>query len=203
MFEEAGFFALGLAVGFSGALAPGPMLVATIGESVRSGWLAGPKVVAGHLVVELGLILVIAFGIGTGSLPSGGLIHLIGGAALIAFGILTLRESRNARLEGAGGPDGSPYVAGFLTTIANPYFWIWWFSIGAALFISGISAGLPGAVCFILGHWSADLSWYTLVSGAVHRGRAFLEPARYRTLLTVCGLFLVLFGVSYIFGIFQ
>jgi threonine/homoserine/homoserine lactone efflux protein len=117
------------------------------------------------------------------------------GLALIVFGILTLRESRIASLDAAGpGPAGNPYLAGIVTSVTNPYFWIWWLTIGSVLLLAALSGGVALAIVFMAGHWAADLGWYTLVSSAVHHGRTVLSPKAYRVTLALCGIFLVLFG---------
>jgi len=55
--------ALGFFIGLSGALAPGPTLIATINASVRGGWTMGPKVTLGHMLVELLMVILIVAGI--------------------------------------------------------------------------------------------------------------------------------------------
>jgi threonine/homoserine/homoserine lactone efflux protein len=44
---------IGFSVGLTGAMAPGPMLFATIESSLKTGWSAGPKVVFGHAILEV------------------------------------------------------------------------------------------------------------------------------------------------------
>lgn len=53
---------LGFSVGLTGALVPGPMLFATIEISLKKGWLAGPQVVFGHMLVEAMLYMLILLG---------------------------------------------------------------------------------------------------------------------------------------------
>ena len=126
-------------------------------------------------------------------------IALVGGLALIAFGILTIRESKSATMASAGdGSHTNPYLAGILTSAANPYFWIWWLSIGSVLIVSGLEAGLIVAAIFMIGHWSADFGWYLLVSSSLERGRSLLSTENYRRILGLCGIFLILFGIYYL-----
>lgn len=60
--ETFGAFLLGFTIGLTGALVPGPMLFATIEFSLKRGWLAGPEVFLGHMLVELMLFILILFG---------------------------------------------------------------------------------------------------------------------------------------------
>ncbi len=192
-------FSIGLTVGLTGAIAPGPTLLATVNSSLKDGWLAGPKVAAGHALIEIVIFLLIVKGVAVAMQQYSRSIALTGGIALIAFGILTMRGSRSASMASAQkGPYTNPYLAGMLTSAANPYFWIWWLSIGSALVISGLEAGLVAAGIFMIGHWSADFGWYLLVSSSLDRGRSILSPEGYKRILGLCGIFLVLFGIYYL-----
>jgi threonine/homoserine/homoserine lactone efflux protein len=202
MFDTLQFFLLAFAIGLTGALAPGPTLVATINASVAGGWTAGPKVTLGHMLTELVILLVIVAGLATVALQYTTAIGVIGGLALVAFGILTVAGSRTATLAGAGAGTGrafaNPYLAGFVTSVANPYFWIWWLSVGSAMVIAGLAGGLILACVFMAGHWCADLGWYTVVSTGIAKGKTLLSDRTYRGIMAACGCFLVLFGAYYL-----
>jgi threonine/homoserine/homoserine lactone efflux protein len=204
MYDTFGMFFLALALGLTGALAPGPTLVATITSSVTGGWTTGPKVTLGHMAVETVLFLLIVMGLAAVARPYSSVIAGIGGTALIAFGILTIFGSRQASLGTTSvTPVDNPYLAGAVTSAANPYFWVWWLSVGSAMVIAGLQGGIFLAGVFMAGHWSADLGWYTVVSTTIAQGRALLSDKRYQTVMGVCGLFLIAFGIYYLSGIFR
>ncbi|MDT8358009.1 MAG: LysE family transporter, partial [Methanomicrobiaceae archaeon] len=173
----AGALVVGFVIGLSGALAPGPTLLAAISASARCGWTAGPRVTAGHALIEAGIFVLIVGGLAAVLRQYQSAIAVVGGVALIGFGLLTVRESRAvAILEGdQGGMMENPYLAGMLTSAANPYFWMWWVTIGSVLLLDGLRGGFIVAASFIIGHWSADLGWYTLISTSIHRGRSILS----------------------------
>jgi threonine/homoserine/homoserine lactone efflux protein len=200
-----GTFILGFLIGLTGALAPGPTLIATINTSLKGGWLAGPKVTLGHILVEIIMVFFVILGISVLIGPYSSLIAGIGGVSLIVFGILTILGCRHARLDidDEGRTISNPYVAGVVTSISNPYFWIWWLTVGSALLLSAYEGGLMFAASFIIGHWVADLAWLTLVSASVHTGRVILNQHMYRWILGVCGVFLVVFGGYYLSSAFQ
>jgi len=194
-----GNLVLGFVIGLTGALAPGPTLVATMGASLRDGWKAGPVVTLGHALVETVIFVLILAGISTSAVKFTGWIALVGGAALVLFGLLTLRSAvRDSPPQQGDGPTGSSLVAGIVTSITNPYFWIWWLTIGSVLLMVALGAGMGAAIAFIIGHWCADLGWYTFVSLCIHRGRGVLSGPRYRAVLALCGLFLIGFGGYYL-----
>ena len=190
---------LGFVIGLTGALAPGPTLVATINASINGDWMTGLKVSLGHAIVELFIVILILLGLATIALPYTSVIAGIGGIALVVFGALTIAGSRQATMSTSPiQPVANPYLAGLVTSAANPYFWIWWLSIGSAMVIAGLEGGLILAGAFMIGHWTADTVWYTLVSSGVSRGRTFLSDTAYRKIMIFCGIFLILFGIYYI-----
>ncbi len=191
---------LGFVIGLTGALAPGPTLIATIQSAIREGWKSGPLVTGGHVIAELLVVILIAAGIPFLPEQSSLLIAVAGGTALIIFGALTILSARGATLSIASTAAGSssPFVAGLITSISNPYFWIWWFSVGSALLISSLASGLAGLVAFIIGHWLSDLSWFTLVSLSIHKSRVLLGDREYMLILYACGAVLVIFGIWFV-----
>jgi threonine/homoserine/homoserine lactone efflux protein len=190
---------LGFVIGLTGALAPGPTLVATINASIAGDWTTGLKVSLGHVIVELFLVILILLGLATVALPYTLAIAGIGGIALIAFGVLTIAGSRKATMK-IPSPQvvDNPYMAGLVTSAANPYFWIWWLSIGSAMVIAGLQGGLVLVGALMIGHWSADTVWLTLVSTGVSKGRTIVSDSTYRKINAFCGIFLILFGAYYL-----
>lgn len=192
---------LGLTVGFTGALVPGPMLFATIEASLRKGWKAGPEVVFGHIVLEVVLCIMILYGasslVGNGVIS---LVSLVGGLVLVGFGLLTIKDAKAASTAGIFGKgDGpkfssSPALTGLITSASNPFFWIWWLTAGSALVLQEYRLGILFTFSYLLGHWLADLSWFTAISASFGRGRTLLSRSTHEKILYACGIFLVLFG---------
>jgi len=199
MYDIVQMVLLGFVIGLTGALAPGPTLVATINASINGDWMTGLKVSLGHAIVELFLVILILSGLATIALPFTSAIAGIGGIALIVFGTMTIAGSRKATMSASLGETVSnPYLTGLVTSAANPYFWIWWLSIGSAMVIAGLEGGLVLVGAFMVGHWTADTAWYTLVSTGVSKGRTILSDTVYRKVILVCGIFLIFFGIYYI-----
>jgi len=193
---------LGFTIGLTGALMPGPMLFATIEFSLKRGWTAGPEVVLGHMLVELVLCMFIFFGttafFGERIIST---IFLIGGLSLVVFGLLTVKDARSAvsssnisQKSSGFKLKSSPAFIGLATSVSNPYFWIWWLTAGSAFLLSEYELGIISAAAFIFGHWTADLSWFTAVSGSVSRGKTLISQKMHTNILYVCGVFLIIFG---------
>jgi threonine/homoserine/homoserine lactone efflux protein len=202
MYEIVSMLVLGFVIGLTGALAPGPTLVATINASLAGSWTAGLKISLGHILIESAIFLLIVLGLSSIASPYTAVIGGVGGIALIVFGIMTIQGSRTASLTTPGtGSAANPYMAGFLTSAANPYFWIWWLSVGSAMVIAGLQGGIFLAVVFMIGHWGADTGWFTLVSTSVSRGKTILSDTAYHRVMAGCGIFLILFGVYFLSGV--
>ena len=203
MFEIFDMLLVGFAVGLTGALMPGPMLFATIDSSLKKGWIAGPEVVFGHALLEFAVVILIVLGmasfIGSSAISA---ISVVGGFVLIVFGAMTIKGASDASnaLHSGDTIVSNPIAAGFLTSASNPYFWIWWLAAGSALVLRGLEISLIAAAFFVIGHWMADLGWYSLVSTSFSRGKSLMSSKTYKLILISCGLFLMVFGAWFAIG---
>ena len=190
-------------VALSGALMPGPLLTLTVGEAARRGFWAGPLIILGHALLELALVLLLLAGVGVWlNRPLIlGLVGVSGAAALGWMGLGLLKASRHSHLafDAKGGSGLNPIVAGVLMSAANPYWLIWWLTIGLGYVMFSMKYGWLGVGLFFAGHILADFAWYTLVSGAVSQGRRFISDGIYRGFLAGCGVFLFGFGGYFAF----
>ena len=203
MIEIFDMLLVGFAVGLTGALMPGPMLFATIDSSLKKGWIAGPEVVFGHAILELFIAILIVFGL-TSFIGSEAIVFIsvVGGFVLIVFGVMTIRGASDASdaLHSDGAIVSNPIAAGFLTSASNPYFWIWWLAAGSALVMRGLEIGLLAVAFFVIGHWIADIGWYSVVSTSFSRGKSLMSSKTYERVLVSCGLFLMAFGACFVIG---
>jgi threonine/homoserine/homoserine lactone efflux protein len=188
-------------LGFSGAIMPGPLLTVTIAETVRRGPWAGPQLVAGHALLEGAVVLLLFTGFG-GEVGRPGLFAafaLIGAVMLLWMGYGMLRGLPTLRLDfQAGGRGGMhPLAAGVVVSLANPYFTLWWGTVGLGYLAVAHQAGLAGLATFYLFHILSDLVWYAFVSGTVSYGRRFLSDRLYRLLVGGCALFVIAFGTYF------
>lgn len=90
-----------------------------------------------------------------------------------------------------------PVVGGILVSMSNPYWWIWWASIGFAFMAQyDINFGNPtGLLSFMIGHEAGDLAVYWLVSILVALGRRRMNDRIYRVVLFVCAAVMIGFGL--------
>jgi threonine/homoserine/homoserine lactone efflux protein len=100
----------------------------------------------------------------------------------------------------AGGASLHPVLAGILISLSNPYWSLWWITIGLGYITLSLKSGTPGLLSFFTGHILADLVWYSLVAAAVAGGRRFMSDRVYRGLLVACGVFLVGLGGYFLYS---
>lgn len=188
----------------SGAIVPGPLFTITISEAAKRGFMAGPLLILGHGLLEASLVLLILFGVTPYLLTDSAklVVSIAGGSILILMGGMLLKDVRKMKLIFDTGESASrgmhPVLAGILGSISNPYWIIWWLTIGLGYLMSAMKFGLLGVVAFFAGHIAADLAWYSMISLAVSRGRNFIGEQGYRFMLYACGIFLIFFGIWFI-----
>ncbi|MDP3066860.1 MAG: LysE family transporter [Methanobacteriaceae archaeon] len=198
-------FALGsFLVALSGALVPGPMLTVTISNSLEKGTIAGPLVVVGHVMTEIGLLLLLILGLGwvLESNTATILIGTIGGVVLIYMGYQISQSSPPHLQENKEAPHkyGSVF-SGILSSVSNPYFFIWWATIGWAFLLKGMAlAGVAGIIGFLVGHWAADLGIYSAVSVFTSKGSELITEKHYKILMYSCGAFMIILGIYFIYN---
>jgi threonine/homoserine/homoserine lactone efflux protein len=204
-------FILGFIVGLSGALIPGPLLVFTVSRTLRGNVRTALKIITGHVIVELALVTVILIWleqirhlevIGT-------VISLVGGSAILLFGVLmVLGASKYSLPEAEADPDYSTSARGDITGGAffsafNASFPLWWLTIGAFMVMSARELGVIGVVVFMMGHWLSDVGWYGLVGIGVVKGRKLLSDKLFHVVLRALGVGLAGFGAYLLFSQFE
>lgn len=195
-------------VGLSGAMSPGSYLTVTITRTLRDGRLAAFLMLVGHALLEAILLVGFAFGLQEFlKRPTVmTVLALVGGGVLLwmGYGLLSgaIRGSILADLETAEQPASSvgPVLHGALVSISNPYWTLWWATIGVKLAADGLAIGPAGVAAFFIGHQLADLAWYSFVIVAVSGGRGLLGPRVYRTVIGVLAVFLLYLGATFILG---
>jgi len=202
-------FATAFMVAFSGALMPGPLLTVAINHSLRRGVMAGPLISLGHGLMEI--LVVGALLVGLGRVLEHGLVAaavaLGGGLVLAWMGYGMIREGwlGELTLDLTGGKEQregrGAFAAGVVATAANPYWLLWWATIGANFVALARQGGALGLVSFFSGHILADFLWYTLVAFLVFTGRGLLTDKLYRGLILVLGFFLVGLALYFILSV--
>jgi len=197
-------FITSFVVALSGALIPGPLLALTVAEVTKRGFWAGPILVLGHAIAEIVVLVALARGVSElmGSNLTMGIIGLVGGVILAGMGVVTVKKGRELSLQITASPTPNRprllVLSGALASVCNPYFLIWWATIGVTYLVGSLELGIPGVVSFYSGHILGDLGWYSLVSMVIASGKRVFNNRVYHGLLMVCGVALLGLGVFFV-----
>jgi len=185
-------------ISFSGVMMPGPMLAVTLAKSYRSPW-AGVWIALGHAVIEVPLILLIYFGFAQFFQVTVVRLALsvAGSGMIIWMGVSMFRARSEVARKGKDLPYNA-FTAGILTSVFNPFFLVWWATIGSMLIMRILEFGTMGLIVFIMVHWLCDLAWLTLVSNVIYRTHAFWNQHVQEWLFIACSLLLVGFGIWFL-----
>jgi len=194
-------------------------------KTPRHGYLTGFWIILGHALLEMGIIIVLLFGFATIlSQPTMiKIIGIMGCGLLCFFGITVLKDlmqnkisteflresktdefstinnSSESKVIEKTGPKfiENPVLGGILISMSNPYWWFWWAAIGFAFMIQyNITfTNWNELIAFFLGHEMGDLAWYLFVSIFTFLGRRALNHKIYYSILAICSVFMIGFGI--------
>jgi threonine/homoserine/homoserine lactone efflux protein len=200
-------FGFSFLVTFGAVVSPGPVTAAILSESPRRGWQVGPLVAGGHSLLELGMVGLISLGLAAGmASPAPRLvIGVLGGITLGGIGLSyvlgairgTIRLPEGGAQQ-VGGSRGRLIGLGIVTTLSNPFWYVWWVTVAAGYLAQASAIGAFTVVAFYLGHISADFAWDSLLSTTASAGRRLLSDRAYRGLILLTGAFMVYLGAVFV-----
>jgi threonine/homoserine/homoserine lactone efflux protein len=196
-----------IVVSVSGALAPGPLTVSAIAIGVRKFAKGGFLVALGHMMFEFPYIIAITLLALSADflLKSSAVSHIL---ASVIFVFVLFFSYANIK-DGVGVLKGgeiqmksglmiglNPVFVGFLLTCLNPYFLLWWLSIGLPLLRLSSSMGSIYLLIMYVAHVWLDYLWLTLMGFAGERSAKLLKSKGYGLLLIILGLILAVFAID-------
>jgi len=199
------FVATVVAVTASGALAPGPLFFTNITHATKSGAKGGLAFSVGHTIFEVSLVLVLAVTLQTviELQPTIKLVvGIVGGTALLIFAFMQIRSALERKAEGeakSGVSSRSPLLLGTLFTGLNPYFILWWFTVGITLIILALEWGFLGVLIMYISHVWMDYAWLIGTAYLAKRGTNLAGRKGYRLIMIIFSLILVYFGARFIY----
>jgi len=192
----------------SGALAPGPLFFGLLVQGSKEGAKSGFSSAIGHTLVEFPLVMALAFGLlAVASQPAiRFVIGLVGGVGLIGFGLLQIYQTIKNKPTSVGTNETktlrtSSVVLGLALTGLNPYFILWWLTIGSVLIVQALAfAALVGVLIMYVAHVWMDYAFLTALAHMAKKGRNVVGSRYYKLTLIAFGAILVYFGVIFVRG---
>ena len=201
MQELFSFLGLVIIISASGVMSPGPLFAANVMYGLREGKISGLKMAIGHTIVEFPLIIFL--GIGFFSIENvpeiRTIITVLGAIGLFGFAALQIRSVTKKEFSIETRSKQGPLVAGVLLSALNPFFIIWWLTIGLVLISKSIeSFGLFGIVILFLFHIWMDYVWLFTIATFSSRAKNYLSKRNFKIIIVVLSLILIYFGIDFL-----
>jgi len=188
----------------SGALAPGPLFFATISHGTRVGARGGLVFSIGHTLIEFTLVMLLAAGLL--KVASESTVKLVvgvaGGVVLLAFGAMQICDSITSKFgepKSGGVASRNLLLIGLAFTGLNPFFIVWWLTVGAQLILMALEfAALAGVVFMYVCHVWMDYVWLIVVAHFAKMGTSVVGFKWYRLIMAVFGAVLIYFGLTFL-----
>jgi threonine/homoserine/homoserine lactone efflux protein len=208
-------------ISVSGVLSPGPLFFANLIYGSKEGFYSGVKIASGHTIVELLLVILLAAGIfGFSSFKLAGestrIIGLVGGTAIIIFSISQItdiiKRRRNtdvandknkssysyfSRISNKGRRLERPFIIGLTFSALNPFFIIWWLTVGLKLISDSVSLfGIVEGILILFSlHIWMDYAWLSVTAYLMSKGRLILKERLYQYFLLSISFVLASYGL--------
>ena len=198
------FAVLVVVVSASGVMAPGPLFAANISYGLQDGVKSGIKMVIGHTIVEFPLVILL--GIGVFSLEIFPefriLISVFGAITLFVFAFMQIKTVLQKKEDSTPNPKQDPLVTGIVLSALNPFFIIWWLTIGFKLISDAMLIwAFTGILIVFVMHIWMDFVWLGGISFLASKSSQIISNRNYKALMIVLSLMLVYFGITFLVDI--
>lgn len=191
---------LGITIGVSAGLSPGPLLTLVLTTALQRGFGAGVRVACSPLVTD-GLVIAIVLSV-LSSVPDS-VVRLLsagGGLFVIWLGVTTIWHAGRAELVvEATRPVQRDLWRGVIVNVLSPHPWLFWLGVGGPILVTSWHKTPAHATAFLLGFYGCLIGSKIAVAAAVAAGRKRLVTAWYRRLLQGSGALLLLAGMALVF----
>src|SRR5688500_14353498 len=200
-------------VSTSCVLSPRPLLFINLIYSSRYAPFVGLKIASGHAIVEFPLIIALSYSLYSFSYTLHlsdlvfKLIGLIGGTFLLFFAILQVllilkdKSNNSQAMTNLKFNIKNPMLVGFIFTILNPFFLVWWLTIGSKLISDSIiNFGIvEGILIIFLSHIWMDYFWLWFTSFMINKGKSIIKGKLYRIFVFTISIILGIYGFYLLF----
>jgi threonine/homoserine/homoserine lactone efflux protein len=204
MTEIIEFVIIVIVISASGVMAPGPLFAANISYGLREGTKSGIKMAMGHTIVEFPLVILL--GIGVFSLETFPefrmIISTVGAITLFVFALVQIKTVLQNNKNITSTPKHGPLVTGIVLSALNPFFIIWWLTIGFKLISDAMLIwAFSGIVIVFFLHIWMDFAWLGGISLIASKSSKILSNRNYKFIMIGLSLLLVYFGITFLVDI--
>jgi len=190
-----------IVISASGVMAPGPLFAANISYGLREGVKSGIKMAMGHTVVELPLVILLGIGVFSFEIfPEFRIwISVVGAITLFVFALIQIKTVLQNNKEVSSTPKHGPLVTGIVLSVLNPFFIIWWLTIGFKLISDAMLVwAFSGILVVFFLHIWMDFVWLGGISFLASKSSKIISNRNYKIIMIGLSLMLVYFGITFL-----
>ena len=193
-----------IVISASGVMAPGPLFAANVSYGLREGTKSGVKMAIGHTIVEFPLVILL--GIGVFSLESfpefRTIISIVGAITLFVFAFVQIKNVLQNNKDITSIPKHGPLITGIALSALNPFFIIWWLTIGFKLISDAMLIwAFSGILIVFFLHIWMDFVWLGGISFLASKSSRMLSNRNYKVIMIGLSSLLVYFGITFLVNI--
>ena len=188
-------FSTGLLLGAPSGLAPGPMLLLIISETLRHGKRAGVKVACIPLLTDAPIVLasgLLFTQITNMNILLGG-ISIIGSIFVLNLGIKSLLAANSEFLDYTPRPLLLKEI--MIANLTNPNPYLFWFTVGAPIMVRSFQHNLSKGLSFLVSFYLGLVGIKLILAIAAGKSRDFLQGFLYRITMQLLSMMLICFAI--------
>ena len=204
MQEFLGFAVTVIIISVSGVMSPGPLFTANIIHGLKEGTSSGIKIAIGHTIVELPLIILLGIGVLTLEMVPEfkTTIVILGAVGLFGFAGLQIQNVLRKKIQTEQKIKHNAILTGIMFSALNPFFIIWWFTIGFKLISDSIELWSYWGIGILFAvHIWMDFVWLGFIAFSASKASNLLSSKNYRILMAILSGVLIYFGINFILEI--
>ncbi|MGE5705971.1 MAG: LysE family transporter [Nitrososphaerales archaeon] len=203
------FFFYVILVSTSGVFSPGPLFFVNLFYGSKYGSIMGLKIAVGHTLVEFPLLVLLFYAISKFSVVSLSdsdilkIIGIVGGVFMIFFSFIQIypvikNKSLETNNQHSRYAIKNAILVGMIFTGLNPFFLVWWSTIGLKLVSDSVNnfGYLSGIILLFFSHIWMDYFWLWITSFMSSKGRSIIKQKFYRIILLSFSTIIGIFGVN-------
>lgn len=203
------FFFYVILVSTSGVFSPGPLFFVNLFYGSKYGSIMGLKIAVGHTLVEFPLLVLLFYGISkfsSMSISDSDILKIIGivwGVFMIFFSFIQIypvikNKSLETNNQHSRYAIKNAILVGMIFTGLNPFFLVWWSTIGLKLVSDSVNnfGYLSGIILLFFSHIWMDYFWLWITSFMSSKGRSIIKQKFYRIILLSFSTIIGIFGVN-------
>lgn len=183
------YLTLGIVLGMTAGLSPGPMMTLVITQSLRFGTREGLKMALAPLLSDLPIVAISWLALSRFAEIDHllGLISMIGAGLLILIAVESWRADPSMTSDSLSVPRS--VLKGAIANVLNPHPWLFWLTIGSPALINAES--IAGRIGFLTAFYSCLVGTKVVVALIVGRYRRNLDARTCRVILRGLALALI------------